>query len=57
MSPFELLHGFKLQTSFNWKTLKEPATVCERLNKEEVQALAKNMHYAWETAKTIMKQA
>jgi transposase InsO family protein len=57
MSPFELLHGFQPRTSFDWKTLKEPATVRERLNREEAQALAKSMHHAWETAKTIMKQA
>jgi len=57
MQPFELLHGFQPRTSFDWKTPKEPATVRERLNQEEAQALAKSMHHAWETAKEVMKQA
>jgi len=57
MLPFELLHGFQPRTSFDWKTPKEPATVRERLNQEEAQALAKSMHHAWATAKTIIKQA
>ena len=57
MPSFELLHRFQPQTSFDWKTLKEPATVRERLNQEEAQSLAKSMHQAWETAKAIMKKA
>ena len=56
-SPFELLHAYPPRTSFDWKTPKEPATVRERLNQEEAQALAKRMHDAWETARSIMKQA
>ena len=43
--------------SFDWKTPKEPATVRERLNQDEAQELAKRMHDAWETARTIMKQS
>jgi predicted aspartyl protease len=57
MSPFELLYGYQPRTSFDWKTPKEPTTVKERLNREEAQALAKNMHQVWETARTIIQQA
>ena len=57
MAPFELLHGYQPRMSFDWKTPKEPATARERLNQEEAQTLAKSMHNAWETAKTIMKKS
>ena len=57
MALFKLLHRFQPRTSFDQKTLKEPATVHERLNQEEAQALAKSMHNAQETARSIMKQA
>jgi hypothetical protein len=57
MPQFELLHGYQPRTSFDWKTPKEPATVRERLNREEAQTLAKSMHHAWETAKAIMERA
>jgi hypothetical protein len=57
MPPFKLLHRYQPWTSFDWKTPKEPATVRERLSQKEAQALAKSMHHAWETAKTIMEKA
>ena len=57
MALFKLLHRFQLRTSFDQKTLKEPATIYKRLNQEEAQALAKSMHNAQETARLIMKQA
>ena len=57
IAPFELLHGYQPWTSFDWKTPKELATACKRLNQGEAQALAKSMYYAQETAKTIMKKA
>jgi hypothetical protein len=57
MSPFELLHGYKPRTSFDWDRPTEPVTARERLSHEEAQTFAKRMHGAWETAQTIMKKA
>jgi transposase InsO family protein len=56
MSPFELLNAYPPRTSFDWQT--PPAnTPRERLNQQEAQEVVKTLQQAWETARTIMKQA
>ena len=57
MSPFKLLHGFQPRTSFDWRPPKDPTTAREHLSWEEAQALARSMHHAWETAKTIIRKS
>jgi hypothetical protein len=49
MSPFKLLNGYALRTSFDWDRPTKPATARERLSYEEAQAFAKRIHGAWET--------
>jgi hypothetical protein len=57
MSPFELLYGFSPRTSFDWRAPTSPATVKERLNREEAQGMVRRIHKALDTARAIMKKA
>jgi hypothetical protein len=57
MSPFELLYGFSPRTSFDWRAPTSPATVKERLSREEAQGMVRRIHKALDTARTIMKKA
>jgi hypothetical protein len=56
MSPFELLNGYPPRTSFDWDT-PTAATPKEKLNQEEAKKVVKKLQEAWETARTIMKEA
>ena len=56
MSPFELLNGYQARTSFDWRRPKNPITAREKLSQEEAHAMARRMHDAWETARTIMRK-
>jgi transposase InsO family protein len=56
MSPFELLNAYPPRTSFDWQT-PTANTPRERLNQEEAQKVVRTLQDAWETARTIMKQA
>ncbi len=56
MSPFELLNAYPPRTSFDWQ-MPKTSTARERLNRQEAQEVVKTLQDAWETARTIMKQA
>jgi transposase InsO family protein len=56
MSPFELLNAYPPRTSFDWQT-PTATTARERLSQEEAQEVVRTLQSAWETARTIMKQA
>lgn len=57
MSPFELLYGYSPRTSFDWRAPTSPATVKERLSREEAQGMVRRIHNALDTARIIMKKA
>jgi transposase InsO family protein len=56
MSPFRLLSGYEPRTSFDWKTPEKPTSARQKLSYEEAEAMAKQMHDAWQTARTIMQK-
>ena len=56
MSPFELLNAYPPRTSFDWQT-PLASTPREQLNQQEAQEVVRTLQQAWETARTIMKQA
>ncbi|KAI0992343.1 hypothetical protein K3495_g15843, partial [Podosphaera aphanis] len=54
ISPFEVVHGYAPRTSWDWKSHDYSAT---SINKENAQAITKNLHQAWDLATKHLQQA
>jgi len=56
MSPFELINGRLLRTSFDWNT-PIASTVLEKLNQDKAIQIATRMQEALKKGKEIMEKA
>jgi hypothetical protein len=57
ISPFELNYGYEPRTSFDWKPTKDPASVNEKVNRQEAREYATLLHDTWAVAKGQMQKA